>query len=191
MTRDICICRACQAAAERIGMRQVILAGLASFVFAATVIVAAPHWIDRPGTGGDTARSVGDSSADSERVVSVRGSRSSGPRTLELIHEVDAADHDWQVSPASFYGPGLYGRRMGCPPYEVLTPDTQAVAHRTLPCGTLIRFEWHGREIVVPVKDRGPAAWTGKTWDLTAGTCHYLSQDRPNRCNSNPIAWTL
>lgn len=41
------------------------------------------------------------------------------------------------------------------------------VAHRSLPFGTKLRISYAGRSIVAPVEDRGPAAWTGNTVDLS------------------------
>jgi rare lipoprotein A len=41
------------------------------------------------------------------------------------------------------------------------------IAHRTLPLHTRVRVSYRGRSIVVPVEDRGPAKWTGKTVDLS------------------------
>ena len=99
-----------------------------------------------------------------------------------------AAPGVWSVSRATWYGPGLYGRRTSCG--QTLTLSLQGVAHRTLPCGTLVEFEWHGRHIVVPVVDRGPYA-TGVVWDLTEAACRQLSTpDRP-RCITGDIAWRL
>ena len=50
------------------------------------------------------------------------------------------------------------------------------VAHRTLPCGTKVRIlnpRTH-RRITVRVIDRGPAAWTGRDFDLTWATRQRL-----------------
>ena len=64
---------------------------------------------------------------------------------------------------ASWYGPGFYENRLPCwqwlkangLPIQFL-PDTWGVAHRTLPCGTMLVLT-HGRNTVtVPVVDRGP-----------------------------------
>jgi hypothetical protein len=89
----------------------------------------------------------------------------------------------------SFYGPGgEYGRRTACG--LTLTTRTLGVAHRTLPCGTLVQFRYRNpgdgltRTITVPVIDRGPARWTGRNWDLTGWTCVKLVGSR-GRC------WTL
>lgn len=67
---------------------------------------------------------------------------------------------------ASWYGPGLYGRETACG--VVLRADTIGVAHRNLPCGTIVKFVYHGRALVTQVIDRGPFA-RGRAWDLTNG----------------------
>lgn len=111
----------------------------------------------------------------------LHGGFHTGP--VDLAHAVDADEHNWQTSEASWYGPGLYGNRTACG--QVLTSDTQGVAHRTLGCGTLVRFEWHGTEVVAPVIDRGPYSG-GREWDLTRATCAELG-----RCFTAAVAWTL
>lgn len=42
-------------------------------------------------------------------------------------------------------------------------------AHRTLPIGTRLLVSHGGRSVVVRVNDRGPAAWTGRSLDLSRG----------------------
>lgn len=72
---------------------------------------------------------------------------------------------------ASFYGPGFYGRQTACG--LTLTPDMHGVAHRRLPCGTLVEIMYRSREITVPVIDRGPFSGT-YSWDLTQATADAL-----------------
>jgi rare lipoprotein A len=72
---------------------------------------------------------------------------------------------------ATFYGPGLYGNRTACG--ETLGRHTLGVANRTLPCGTPVALEYHGRTMIVPVIDRGPYA-NGADWDLTMATAKRL-----------------
>ena len=72
---------------------------------------------------------------------------------------------------ATYYGPGFFGRQTACG--QVLAPDTQGVAHRKLPCGTLVAITYAGRETVVPVIDRGPFQ-AGFSWDLTQATADAL-----------------
>lgn len=72
---------------------------------------------------------------------------------------------------ASFYGPGFFGRETACG--QLLTPDLHGVAHRRLPCGTLIEIMYKDREITVPVIDRGPFSGTF-SWDLTQATADAL-----------------
>jgi rare lipoprotein A len=68
---------------------------------------------------------------------------------------------------ASWYGPGLFGHRLGCG--GTLAPGTLGVAHKTLPCGTRVTLRHHGRMVRVPVVDRGPYAGN-REFDLTAAT---------------------
>ena len=68
---------------------------------------------------------------------------------------------------ASYYGPGLYGNRTACG--QTLTTTLQGVAHRTLPCGTLVHLKYGVNEVTVPVVDRGPAILS-REFDLTYAT---------------------
>ena len=72
---------------------------------------------------------------------------------------------------ATWYGPGLYGRRTACG--LRLTKSTLGVAHRTLPCGTLVELFKDGRTVTVPVIDRGPFR-PGTSYDLTYATAQTL-----------------
>jgi rare lipoprotein A (peptidoglycan hydrolase) len=47
------------------------------------------------------------------------------------------------------------------------------VAHRSLPCGTAVKFVHGGRRIVTRVIDRGPFT-RGNAWDLTNGARRAL-----------------
>ena len=72
---------------------------------------------------------------------------------------------------ASWYGPGLWGRSTACG--ATLRPTTIGVAHKTLPCGTMVRFVYEGRTVTAPVIDRGPYV-KGRAWDLTAAASEAL-----------------
>lgn len=70
----------------------------------------------------------------------------------------------YRLAGASWYGPGLWGNGVACG--GTLLPGTLGVANKTLPCGTKVRLRYHGREITVPVIDRGPYV-AGREFDLT------------------------
>lgn len=72
---------------------------------------------------------------------------------------------------ATWYGPGLYGNGTACG--ATLRPGTVGVAHRTLPCGTAVRFVYHGKALVTRVIDRGPYS-PGNDFDLTNGARRVL-----------------
>ena len=77
----------------------------------------------------------------------------------------------YRSSAASWFGPGLYGRRTACG--QTLAPGLVGVAHKRLPCGTRVRFRYRGRSVVASVVDRGPYAGA-REWDLTAATKRAL-----------------
>jgi hypothetical protein len=90
----------------------------------------------------------------------------------------------WRWDPeASFYGPGFYGNRTACG--LAYTKEIVGVAHRSLPCGTMIQFRnpANGRTATVPVIDRGPYV-AGRIWDLSGGLCRKL-----DHCYTGPIEW--
>jgi hypothetical protein len=72
---------------------------------------------------------------------------------------------------ATWYGPGLYGKRTACG--ARLSPTTLGVAHKTLPCGTRVTFYHAGHFVTVAVIDRGPFR-RGVAWDLTAAAAKRL-----------------
>jgi rare lipoprotein A (peptidoglycan hydrolase) len=89
---------------------------------------------------------------------------------------VAAVGQDLVFSPyrsagASWYGPGLYGNRTACG--QTLRATTIGVAHRNLPCGTMVKFVYGGKAVVAPVIDRGPFV-KGRAWDLTVAASDAL-----------------
>jgi peptidoglycan lytic transglycosylase len=83
----------------------------------------------------------------------------------------------------SWYGPTFYGHRTACG--YAMTTDLLGVAHRSLPCGTLVSFRnpANGRSLILPVVDRGPYV-NGRTWDLTGGACLAL-----RHCYTGSFEW--
>jgi rare lipoprotein A len=84
---------------------------------------------------------------------------------------------------ASWYGPGFIGHRTACG--QTLTDGLIGVAHKTLPCGTLITFRSGDRIVTAPVVDRGPYV-AGRTFDLTAALCRALAH-----CWTGPLDYQL
>lgn len=82
---------------------------------------------------------------------------------------------------ASHYGcgDGLHGHRQA--DGTLFNAYGLSAAHRSLPLGTEIKV-WlvdkaghrKGQPVVVEVKDRGPAVWTGKNLDLSCGAAKRL-----------------
>jgi peptidoglycan lytic transglycosylase len=72
---------------------------------------------------------------------------------------------------ASWYGPGLFGNKLGCG--GTLTTGSVGVANKSLPCGTKVTLRHHGRVLRVRVIDRGPYVG-GREYDLTSATARKL-----------------
>lgn len=82
---------------------------------------------------------------------------------------------------ASWFGPGLYGNRTACG--LTLTSALPGVAHRSLPCGSLVTLRYGSSLVTVPVVDRGPYSY-GREFDLTFATKTALGC--PDLCR---LAW--
>ena len=101
--------------------------------------------------------------------------RSIDPRRFEnqlLPDNVLTQVTGWQTSVASVFTD--FGLPIACQVNGgILHRDDLGVANKTLPCGTMITFRYHGKGIRVPVIDRGPYI-EGREWDLTGATAVAL-----------------
>ena len=113
--------------------------------------------------------------AVAQRTATARSVRKDSPVTT-----VGGWHQDREIS---WYGPGFYGQGTACG--QTLTKTLMGVAHRSLPCGTLVTFRYKGKTVTVPVVDRGPYV-AGRTWDLTKGACAAIGH-----CFTGPIEWRL
>lgn len=72
---------------------------------------------------------------------------------------------------ASWYGPGFHGKRTACG--QTFAATSWGVAHRTLPCGTVVQVTYGGQTVSVPVIDRGPYI-DGRDLDLAEAVAASL-----------------
>jgi rare lipoprotein A len=92
--------------------------------------------------------------------------------TTTAFNEAELSFTPLRYAGASWYGgTTMWGRSTACG--QVLRPSTVGVANKTLPCGTPVKFVWHGHSIVAPVIDRGPYI-KGRAWDLTSAAAEAL-----------------
>jgi len=77
----------------------------------------------------------------------------------------------YRAAKATFFGPGLFGRRTACG--QRLTRRLKGIAHRTLRCGSVVELVYRGRVVRAPVVDRGPFT-RGVRYDLTQATAREL-----------------
>lgn len=78
---------------------------------------------------------------------------------------------EWKTGKASHYGRGSWGHRTA--DGTRIRSDSMIVAHKTLPFGTLVEFEYDGKRAVARVADRGPYV-KGRMWDLGPGVIDIL-----------------
>ena len=93
--------------------------------------------------------------------------RAGGDRAKRRIGRLNVYRH----ALASWYGPGLFGNKLGCG--GRLQYGSIGVAHKTLPCGTKLTMRHRGRVLRVRVIDRGPYVGA-REYDLTAATARRL-----------------
>jgi hypothetical protein len=100
------------------------------------------------------------------------GGAASNTASAEETAEGGLSFSPLRTAGASWYGgPTMWGRQTACG--QTLRPSTLGVAHKTLPCGTTVKFVYHGRVLVTQVIDRGPYV-KGRAWDLTQAASEAL-----------------
>ncbi|MEJ7751874.1 MAG: septal ring lytic transglycosylase RlpA family protein [Candidatus Limnocylindrales bacterium] len=99
----------------------------------------------------------------------------------------------WSNSPhVTWYGPGFYGNRTACG--QTYTREIIGVAHKTLPCGTMVQFRWSGITATAPVIDRGPYGPAGYIFDFSAAmSCDVMkARGAPKGCFTREnVAWRV
>lgn len=83
---------------------------------------------------------------------------------------------------ASYYG---HGEKLNAHTSsgERFNPHAFTAAHRSLPLGTHLKVTYGSKTVVVRINDRGPAAWTGRSLDLSYGAASYLGMTKAGEAN--------
>jgi rare lipoprotein A (peptidoglycan hydrolase) len=77
----------------------------------------------------------------------------------------------WYAALAAPYTPSKKEQKTACG--VVIGPTTAGVAHPVLPCGAKIYIEFHGKQVLTQVIDRGHTA-PGRTFDVTDALAKLL-----------------
>lgn len=105
----------------------------------------------------------------------------------ELTGNSGGSSGGWQTAVASSYGPGLYGNRTACG--QTLTTSTIGVAHKTMACGTRLRFQGRSGQVVYAnVIDRGPYV-SGREFDLTEATVKQMGYSGTSDFGVRTVYW--
>lgn len=96
--------------------------------------------------------------------------------TLAAAVPLEARADATQVGKASWYGPGLHGKKTASG--ERFNPQRLTAAHRRLPLGTKARVTnlKNGKAVTVIINDRGPHRG-GRIIDLSRAAAQQLSMD--------------
>jgi rare lipoprotein A (peptidoglycan hydrolase) len=143
--------------------------------FTMLAVLACTSFLALPGTG---ALAAGGDSTGGTGVPTAHAHSSSTPSAAGVR----------ATALATWFGPGLYGRRTACG--QTLTPSVVGVANRRLPCGTLVKLTYAGHTLVAPVLDRGPYGRLGAEWDLTAGAASALGITETVRVGAHVVGST-
>jgi rare lipoprotein A (peptidoglycan hydrolase) len=140
-------------------LRVALLAGaLAVFAFAIS-----------PGAQAATGGAASAMPVSAEEAASTEGTTATA---ASAFNEAELSFTPYRIAGASWYGgKTMWGRHTACG--QILRPSTIGVANKTLPCGTPVKFVWHGHSVIAPVIDRGPYI-TGRAWDLTSAAAESL-----------------
>lgn len=114
-------------------------------------------------------RSARGSGADPQRQQAVEGHYGGASQSLASFAMPEGARSF--IANASYYGggPRRFEPNTHTASGERFNQWGLTAAHRTLPLGTRLLVNYRGRSVVVRVNDRGPAAWTGRSLDLSRG----------------------
>ena len=79
----------------------------------------------------------------------------------------------------------FYDRIVACPPKYINPYKTWGIAHKTLPCGTLVEVEnlANRKKVIAPVIDRGPCT----SLDCVAGTTAAYRRARERKFDLLPM----
>jgi peptidoglycan hydrolase CwlO-like protein len=115
-------------------------------------------------------------------IVAVRSSSSGGSSSSHTPgpDQSQKGSGAWRSALCSMYGASDIGSGMAGG--GTVQADSMIVAHKTLPFGTVIEFEYHGRTGVATVQDRGPYTG-GREFDLGPGLARVLGFDGVGNVN--------
>jgi hypothetical protein len=145
---------------------------VAGWITAAATIVApdgsydAKWTADSASAGKTTVRAVPAAAAQATTATRTTGVAASAAAPVE-----GRSITLYRRAKATWYGPGFYGRKTACG--KKISKTLLGVAHKTLPCGTLVDLYSNGNTVTVPVVDRGPFR-KGTSYDLTLATARAL-----------------
>lgn len=110
--------------------------------------------------------------------------------TTFVMPEAETDEDEWTARDATTARVSWYGAESGSHTAngDRYDPAGLTFAHRTLPFGTRVRFAGPLGTVVATCTDRGPAAWTGRTFDLSRGA---FTRVAPLSAGVAELAWEV
>ncbi len=125
-----------------------------------------------PGAQAATGGAASALPASAEEEAAATETEGATAVAASAFNEAELSFTPYRIAGASWYGgKTMWGRHTACG--QILRPTTIGVANKTLPCGTPVKFVWHGHSVIAPVIDRGPYI-KGRAWDLTSAAAESL-----------------
>ncbi len=157
----------------------VLLCALAPTGFAALTSPALAAAVSSGGSTGATAAPSGAPGSGAS------GAGSADATPAQSTPSSQAPGSQEGISLATWFGPGLFGNQTACG--QVLTKRLVGVANRTLPCGTLVKVAYRGRNLTIPVVDRGPYGPLHAKWDLTQAAARQLGMTETEKVDATIV----
>ncbi len=115
------------------------------------------------------------------------GGTTVGPTTWQELTGSNPSSGTWKTALASSYGPGFYGNTTACG--QILYTTTIGVAHKTMACGTRLKFQGKNGVIVsATVIDRGPYVGD-REFDLTEATVKQMGYASTSDFGVRTVYW--
>ncbi len=151
---------------------------------------------ERPAEREEAKSRVGAKSEHSHQARRTKETVAQKPAEKEPVQRERRGGSDgaaWDSAPhVTWYGSDFFGNRTACG--QRYSRKIIGVAHKTLPCGTLVQFRWNGITATAPVIDRGPYGPPGYVFDFSAAlSCDvFRPKGVENGCfTRHNVAWRI
>jgi peptidoglycan hydrolase-like protein with peptidoglycan-binding domain len=136
---------------------------------------------------GVYGNATGSAVTDFKSKRGLTGGTTVGATTWQELTGSNPSSGTWRTALASSYGPGLWYNKTACG--QILYPSTIGVAHKTMACGTRLKFQGkNGVVVAATVIDRGPYVGD-REFDLTEATVKQMGYASTSDFGVRTVYW--